>query len=393
MAEGGRADHLDLLFSPRALGSKTAPNRFVAQPMEGNDGEAGGAVSPRTLDRYLKLARGRWGVSIVEAIAVDQDAVARKNGLVMSRRNLDGFKRLVDGFRKIDKDGLLLFQITHAGHKAGSFARKVGAYDDGSADAEILDGDGIEAIRQKLIDCIDLSKEAGADGVDLKLCHGYLGAEILRPANRRDDGWGGSFENRTRFFYSAVRELKERHAGSGFILGSRISMYEGIRGGCGTADPDSVIEDLSEMKRIIADMAALGMDYVNVSAGIPGVTSEITRPTNQSKWFYLHHFRYCKEAREASGSMGLIGSAYTILKEEALDYGAENLTKGYADFIGFGRQSFADPLFPEKVRTGKEVDWCTSCSGCTKLMIRQVNDGCIVYDPYYRALMKESSGT
>ena len=86
--------------------------------------------------------------------------------------------------------------------------------------------------------------------------------------------------------------------------------------------------------------------------------------------------------------MAVIGSAYSILKEEALEMAEENINKGYTDFAGWGRQSFADPLFPEKVRKGEAVNYCTGCSGCSKLMVRQVNDGCILYNPYYKEIMR-----
>ncbi len=380
------------LFSPGTIGTKKTVNRFTAQPMEANDGELDGSVSQRALDRYAKLAQGRWGITVVEAVSITEDSRARVNGLVISRKNLDSFRRLVDTFRAYHPEGILLFQITHAGRKAGPTSRKAGMYEDGSGDVHILSDAEVEEVRQGFLDAADLAWEAGADGIDFKICHGYLGSEMLRPANLRDGKWGGSFENRTLFLFSSIRELKKKYARSGFIVGSRVSMFEGIRGGCGTADGGSLIEDLTEMKQIISGMAQAGADYINVSAGIPGVTSEITRPTNQSRWFFLHHFRYCREAREAAGNAALIGSAYTILKEQACSLAEENLTKGLADFIGFGRQVFADPLYPEKVRTGRQPDYCISCSGCTRLMIRQVNDGCMVYDPYYKQLAKETFG-
>ena len=90
--------------------------------------------------------------------------------------------------------------------------------------------------------------------------------------------------------------------------------------------------------------------------------------------------------------MKVIGSAYSILEDEAVTYGEENLAKGYTDFVGFGRQSFADPLTPKKLMAREEVNWCSGCSGCSKLMIRQENDGCILYNPYYRELFKRSGG-
>lgn len=377
------------LFSPVQLGQKRAPNRFVVQAMEGNDGSSDGGISQRTHDRYMQLAHGKWGTVVVEAISVDPRSKARVNGLSIDSKNLDSYKRLVDEFKKINPEGIILFQLTHAGRKAGPSSYKVALYEKDRGDAHLLSEQEIEDIRQMMLDSCRLSKEAGADGIDFKLCHGYFGAEMLRPANIRDDKWGGSFENRSRFILDSLDELKSTLGKDGFILGSRISMFEGIRGGCGTTAADSYIEDLSEMKRLIALMADKGADYLNVSAGIPGVTSEITRPTNQSKYFYLHHFRYCKEAREVAKDMRLIGSAYSILREQAADYAEENLRHDLVDMVGFGRQSFADPLFPEKLRTGKKIDWCTACSACTKLMVGQVNDGCVVYNPYYREMLKQ----
>jgi len=224
-----------------------------------------------------------------------------------------------------------------------------------------------------------LAEEAGADGADFKLCHGYLGSEMLRPANIRDDRWGGSFENRTRFFRESMQEIKERLKNKAFILGSRISYYEGIRGGCGTGKADELVEELTEMDRVVALMESLGLDYVNVSAGIPGVTSEITRPTVPSKCFYLHHVRYTKRASELVTTMKVFGSAFTVLQEESLDLAEENIERGYIDFAGWGRQSLADPAFPQKVKDGTAVDYCKMCSGCSTLMVKQEPVNCIIY--------------
>jgi len=378
-----------LLFSPLELGGKTARNRFVSQAMEGNDGGPGGVVSERTLRRYLRLAEGGWGVTVVEAVSVTPSSLARKNGLVMSPPNLDGFKRLVEGFKKIFPDGILLFQITHSGRHSGPFSKRTCLYPEGADGAHLLTTEEIEDIRKAFVDAALLAERAGADGIDFKLCHGYFGAEMLRPGNVRDDRWGGSFENRTRFIRETVEEIRSRQTTKDFILGSRISMYEAVRGGCGTAGPQEIIEDLTEMKRLVLLLEEMGMNYVNVSAGIPAITAEVTRPTNPSKYLYLHHFRYARAVKELASKLRVIGSAYTILKEKAAEHGEENVRKGYVDFIGFGRQSFADPLFPRKLESGDRIDYCVSCSGCSKLMVSQENDGCIVYDDYYKELFKK----
>jgi len=359
--------------------------------MEGNDAVDGGKPSERTIDRYNRLAHGNWGVVIVEAISVVDTSLARINGLILNEKNLDDFKRLVDEFKKINNETVLLFQVTHTGMKSGNFSEKVTLCPGQSSEYRYLSTDDIEEIKQSFINAILLAEKVGADGIDLKMCHGYFGAEMLRPMNTRNDKWGGSFENRTQFLSEIIPEIKSKLKNQNFILGSRISMYEAIRGGCGTNTPDEITEDLTEQGKIIELMSSLGMDYVNVSAGIPGVTSEITRPTNGSKNLYLNHFRYTKYAKEIlekiNSEMKVIGSAYSILKEDAVNYANENIKKNYTDFAGFGRMSFSDPLYPKKLMDNEKTNYCNVCSGCSKLMVKQLNTGCIIYDDYYKNLI------
>ncbi len=377
-----------MVFSPYRIGGKAAPNRFVAQAMEANDGEENGKVSARGIERYRRLAHGKWGIVIVEALSISETSLARKNGMILNETNLDSFKRLVEEFKKINPDTLLFFQITHAGQKSGPFSRKVSACPEPPEGFEYLSDAEIESIRTRFADGALLAERAGADGVDFKMCHGYLGAELLRPANTRNDRWGGSFENRTRFLREGIEDIKSRLKG-GLILGSRISLYEAVRGGCGTAAPEELVENLDEMRQVVRVMKDLGMQYVNVSAGIPGVTSEVTRPTRPSKFLFLQQFRYAKTVKDLETGLAVIGSAYTILGPEAHLVAEENIRKGNVDFVGFGRQIFADPDYPRKVQEGRidGVDWCVACSGCSRLMIAQENDGCIMYDDYYRGLI------
>jgi 2,4-dienoyl-CoA reductase-like NADH-dependent reductase (Old Yellow Enzyme family) len=387
-----------ILFEPLETGKRVIPNRFVAQGMEGNDGEKGGRPSARTLDRYRLLGRGGWGLVVAEAISVVESSIARVNGLILNKKNLDGFKRLVEVFREENPRGLLLFQLTHSGEQSGNFSPEqvAGASEKTSLapreGCRCLSSDELEGIRDRFVSAALLAEEAGADGVDLKLCHGYLGAEILRPSNVRPDKWGGSLENRTRLLREAVRGLKEGLKSGNFILGSRLSLFEGIRGGCGVGGPDEIVEDLGDMLEVIRLMGRLGMDYVNVSAGIPALTGAITRPTEPSKYLFLHHLRYTKTVKELAEKekLGLkvIGSAYSSSREEAPRLMEEMLGKNYTDLCGFGRQIFADPLTPSKIRKGEKVNWCRLCSGCTKLMVSQHNDGCIIYNDYYRELFK-----
>jgi 2,4-dienoyl-CoA reductase-like NADH-dependent reductase (Old Yellow Enzyme family) len=385
----------EALRASAPFGRRTAPNRFLAQPMEGNDGESGGAPSERSVGRYRILGRGGWGVAVVEAASVQRDSLARVNQLVLEPRNLDGFKRLAGAYKEANPEGLLLIQITHSGGKGSAGTRPTALYEPVPEGARLLPTAELESIRDRFVAAAALAEEAGADGVDLKLCHGYFGAEMLRPANTRQDGWGASFEGRTRFLRECALGIRAA-AGSGFLLGSRISMYEGIRGGCGTAASDELVEELADMRKLVALMSAIGLDYVNVSAGVPGVTSELTRPVPSGKWLFLDHLRYAKavmdELRAASAAAPgalrptVIQSAFSVLKAEGIALAADCLVRGYADFAGFGRQQLADPETPAKLLRGEEPRWCSACSGCSRLMVKQANVGCSLYDEYYRRL-------
>jgi 2,4-dienoyl-CoA reductase-like NADH-dependent reductase (Old Yellow Enzyme family) len=383
----------DVLFSPLSIKNRIVPNRFTAQAMEGNDGDPGGIPSERTISRYRQLGKGGWGLAVVEAISVVETSLARVHGMILNEKNLEGFKRLVDAFKKENPQGLLLFQLTHSGEQSGSFSDRTSAAQRKEGCRYLSSGE-IGEIRDHFIRSSLLAEAAGADGVDFKMCHGYLGAEILRPANTRPDQWGGSFENRTRFLREGVGEIKARLGRKDFLLGSRLSLYEGIRGGCGTAGADEIVEDLTQMLDIVRLMDTLEMDYVNVSAGIPALTGAITRPTEPSKYLALHQLRYAKTVKDMlvreNRSLKVIGSAYSAHKADAPGVMAEMLTKGYTDLCGFGRQIFADPLTPKKLLDGEKVNWCVLCSGCTKLMVSQRNDGCVVYNDYYKEIFKNS---
>jgi 2,4-dienoyl-CoA reductase-like NADH-dependent reductase (Old Yellow Enzyme family) len=380
----------NILFEGFKMRNRLVPNRFAAQAMEGND-SSGGVPSERTLGRYQGLASGGWGLVVVEAISISESSLARVNGLILNKKNLDGFKRLVEKFKKENEKACLVFQLTHSGEQSGGFsdrtvlAREKEGY-------RYLSGDEISRIRDSFIAAGRLAEEVGADGIDFKMCHGYLGSEMLRPSNVRPDQWGGGFENRTRLLREVITELRGRLKSGGFILGSRLSLYEGIRGGCGTAGPGEILEDLTEMLDVVRLMDTLDMDYVNVSAGIPAITGAITRPTEPSKYLVLHQLRYAKTVKDMLKSEGrslaVIGSAYSSHKAEAPVIMEEMLSKKYVDICGFGRQIFADPYTPKKIENGEKVNWCVLCSGCTKLMVSQRNDGCVVYNDYYKEALK-----
>jgi 2,4-dienoyl-CoA reductase-like NADH-dependent reductase (Old Yellow Enzyme family) len=366
----------DRLFQPFSFGDKKAPNRLVAQAMEINSASDRGAAGRRVIERYEKLARGRWGIVFSEAVSITRDHLARDKCLILSPDTLDSFKRLVDAVKAIDPDTLFLFQLTHSGRQSGDFSKKVKVYEDDETGIPVLTTQALDHTQALFIEAAALARDAGADGVDIKSCHGYLGGELLRPLNRRNDRYGGSAENRAFLASSVIRSVSS--AFPGFITGSRISLFEGIRGGCGTGGPDEVIENLTDMQAVLTHFVNAGAAYLNVSGGIPPKTPDITRPTKKGQFYRFHQFRYAQQVKQFFPGTAVIGSAYTTGDLDAIRYAEENLEKGNTDFAGFGRQNLADPLFPEKLKKGRvPIDFCELCGGCSGLLRKNKNVYCI----------------
>jgi len=397
--------NLEMLSSPIEIGKKTAPNRIVNQPMECNDGDASGNPTELTLRRYRSLAEGGAGIIVIESLTLTYESRARKNQLKISEENAKGLERLVKEMKEINEKSLVLFQINHSGRISGpAFSKVVSLYPTGDPSIHVLTEGEIEEVREKFVKASIIARQVGADGIDFKHCHGYLCGEMLRPANIRQDRFGGSFENRTRFFRETTGKIKQAVGRGNFLLGVRFSFYEGVPGGFGTSGSEEVAEDFFEPLRFAKMIEELGMNFINVSAGIPAITPEIVRPTKNYPEGVYRHFGWAKAVKHLT-QIPVIGSGYSYLrdgknglkepnssKKSFLYYAEKNLKEDNVDLVGIGRQSLADPLFAKKILSGDldKVNFCTACGGCSILLRSQKQVGCTVYDEYYKKVLKET---
>jgi 2,4-dienoyl-CoA reductase-like NADH-dependent reductase (Old Yellow Enzyme family) len=395
----------EMLSAPIRIGKKVAPNRIVNQPMECNDGDSSGSPTQLTFERYQRLAEGGAGIIVLESLTISYESRARKNQVKISDDTAGGLERLVREMRKINDRSLILFQINHAGRiSQPAFSKVVSVYPTGDPNIHQLTGEEIEEISEMYVKAAAIAKQVGADGIDFKHCHGYLCGEMIRPANTRLDRFGGSFENRTRFLRETTHKIKKTVGDGSFLIGARFSAYEGIPGGFGTRGPQEVVEDLSEPIAFVKMLEELGMDFINVSAGIPAVTPEVVRPTKNYPEGVYRHFGWTKTMKEAV-KIPIIGSGYTYLRDgkndlkepdpskKSLIYWAErNLKEGLVDLVGIGRQSLADPLFTKKILAGdiKSINFCRACSGCSVLLGSQKQVGCTVYNEFYRDVLRQT---
>ena len=385
------------LLEPVKIGPRVAQNRFFVQAMECNSEDASGNPSEETTQRYCDLAAGEAGLITLEAITVTRESRARDNQLTIMPQNEKPLTKFMDRVHEANPKSLIVFQLTHSGELSNpSFSRRVTPNSLPGYGGELLTEEDLERIMDDFVTASKIAYNAGADGIDLKLCHGYFGSQMIRPYNNRDWKYGGSWENRTRFPYELMERIRKEIPDKNFLVGSKISAWEGFPGGFGTEGPDSPIMDLTEPLELIKGLEERGASYIVQSAGSPSITVSLTQADRHVPYFaYLHQY-WAKEFKKVlkpetvvigsnfspfrSGKNGLC--AVTEEDSNLLNYGTWCVENDICDMIGLGRQSFADPFLPKKVREGKtdDINYCLLCDRCLELLIQQSKVGCVVYD-------------
>jgi 2,4-dienoyl-CoA reductase-like NADH-dependent reductase (Old Yellow Enzyme family) len=396
----------DPLFTELKMGNRRVVNRIALNAMECNDADENGDPSELTYTRYRKNFEGNAGVIVMEAISVISESRGRLNQLIGTPSNLEGLSKLFAEMKRVNDKPLLLIQLTHSGELSEpQFSRRVCVKPLPGFGGDLLSEEEVEDIIDKFVSAAKVAHDAGADGVDVKLCHGYLGSQLLRPYNDRKWKFGGSWENRSRFAYEIYERIDKEIGDPNFIVGSKISVWEGFPGGCGSAGPDTPIIDLTEPCLLAKGLEERGAKFILVSSGSPSITLALSQPDRRLPDYAYLHFGFQKAINEAvRPETVVIGSAYSVFRngqnnflavnreESTLEYwGNKNIRDGVVDMIAVGRQSLADPYLPIKLETGKsdEINWCTACDNCVEILIRQRPVGCATYDKKYTKILQE----
>lgn len=221
------------------------------------------------------------------------------------------------------------------------------------------------------------AREAGFDGVELHYAHAYTMAGFLSALNDRDDGYGGSRENRARLPLEVYRAVRQR-VGDDYVVGVRFLGDEVIAGG----------NRIDDAVYFGAEFARAGFDYLSLSKG--GKFEDAEQPkVGQAVYPYTGQSGYECMPTTLSDQRGPFGRAVPLAAQikHAVNQSGFNtpivatggittfeqaeaiLQSGDADMIGMARQALADPDWFRKVRLGRgeEVRRCTYTNYCEAL--------------------------
>jgi len=198
-----------------------------------------------------------------------------------------------------------------------------------------------------------IARESGFTGVQIHAAHGYLISQFLSPlANRRDDEWGGSLQNRARFLLDIVRAVRAA-VGPDFPIAVKLNSADFQLGGFSNEDARQVVKWLGEQKIDLLELSGGSYEQlVMIGAGSDtAFTARIRESTRRREAYFLEYAALIKPV--ALMPVMVTGGFRTKAGME------DALAQGAADVIGLGRPMCVDPELPRRLLAG-EVECGTS---------------------------------
>ena len=209
----------------------------------------------------------------------------------------------------------------------------------------------IERIVGHYADAADRMKAGGMDGIEIE-AYGHLFDQFWSPStNKRDDEYGGSFDNRMRFPLEVLRAIRAR-VGDDYIVGIRMAVDERLEDGI-----DAPV-GLEILRRLTAEKL---IDFVNVIRG------NIVNDAVLSEVIPIHGMRSAPHLDFA----GMVRSEteLAVLHASKVDDVAtarHAISEGLVDMVGMTRAQLAEPHLVRKIELGIEhtIRPCVGATYC-----------------------------
>jgi 2,4-dienoyl-CoA reductase-like NADH-dependent reductase (Old Yellow Enzyme family) len=355
------------LFQPIRIGRLQSKNRLLMSAMSIHFGVDDRGHVTEQLIRYMETrAEGGVGMLLVGGGGVHPGGVELPHLPALWEDGcIPALKRLTQAVKP--HDARIGMQIMHGGRQAYHDQKVAPSAIPAPALAKgtprELRADEIPELVAAFGDAARRCREAGCDFIEVHGAHGYLINQFLAPnSNRRTDGYGGSFENRTRFLLEVLRDIRVK-CGPDFTVGIRMNGEDYIDDGW----------RLEEALRLAPLLEQNGADYLHVSAGVYG-SRQLTIPS-----MYVEHGCFVHLAEAVKKTVAIPVVAVGRIKKPEM--AAAIIRDGKADMVALGRSLLADPHWPEKVRNGsvRAIRPCIGCClGCIHAVFQLEPGGCVV---------------
>lgn len=341
------------LFSPATLAGHTLRNRIVFGAHTANMAK-GGLPDEQHIAYYAERALGGAGMIVIEPMPVHPAAVlTRGNFLPCDDSVIASFTKVTTAIK--ENGAVAIQQLYHVGAH-GDSDNSYYPHWSPSGLPSYHDSDGSHPMSEKEIwETVDgfvqaarRCQAAGFDGVEIWAAYLGLVDQFWTPwSNRRDDQWGGSLENRTRFSREIMTRIRSE-CGPDFIIGLAIS-----------DEPDqSVALARDELAEIVAIHDSLGVvDYVTCGTG-----------SYLDFYKLMPTFLYPEKlgADLAATVKRSVKHALVIAESHIRtpENGETVLGEGAADLVSIVRGQIADPHLARKAGDDRpdDIRGCISCN-------------------------------
>ena len=310
----------------------TIKNRFAVPPMVCfHRADADGYVSEFNVEHYRELARGGFGLIIVEATAITLRSRLHETELgLWEDGQIDGMRRIVDA---IHAEGAKAFiQLVHAGGNG------IDTTPDAPSAMTYRENNAVEMTQEAIDDVIEKfaaaavrAKAAGFDGLELHGCHGYLLSEFFSTIyNVRTDAYGEDHALITKQVFKAVRKA----CGDDFIVGIRLAAFE------------PTLEDGLRNAKAIADLT----DFLDISYGMDSdAHPPVDFPCSPAVYGAMMIKRELPDMP--------VFAVHNINSRED----AENALATGIDMVDIGKAALVDPAFAAHALADEPCGVCLHC--------------------------------
>ncbi|MBB5926605.1 NADH:flavin oxidoreductase/NADH oxidase family protein [Streptomyces echinatus] len=340
------------LFAPLSLRSgHVLNNRIAKAAMEENMAGVGQLPDKELFGLYRRWAAGGTGLLITGNVMVHAEALTGPGGVVLDEAApLEPFAEWARAGKS--GGGAIWMQINHPGRQIGSdmpgvvwgpsaVAVDLGKHSSRFGRPVAMTPEQIQATVTRYAVTARRAEQAGFDGVEVHAAHGYLLSQFLSPlVNKRTDRWGGSLENRARMLLDVVRAVRAAVSPS-FAVAVKLNSADFQRGGF----------DADDARQVIAMLAPLGVDLVELSGGSYESPAMSGRPADERTQAREAYFLDLAKDLVTTSPLPLMltgGITRRHTAERVLDSGVA--------IIGMGTALAVTPDLPDRWRQGREAD-------------------------------------
>ena len=381
-------------FEHTQIAGMKLKNRIIRSATYEGMVDKNGFPTEKLKNLYVRLSKGGVGAIITgfRVVQANGKSSGLNDAMIDNNKSIEAYKEITDAVHEYDTP--IIMQLSHCGRQTRSqitglptvapSALRDAFYSEDMPKS--LSEDEINELINSFVSAIIRAQEAGFDGVQLHLAHGYLLSEFLSSyANHRKDQWGGSTANKYRIIDEIFKKAKEQ-VGDYPIL-AKINAHDGRKNGMRIEEAVIIAQMLEESGCAAIEVscgtvedglytirgeklpAEAAMEYMFKYKSLPGFVKAIAKPIlktvmQQLKPLLKYNLDAATRIKDTVnipvivvGGINNINDINDIIKKKNMD------------FVSMCRPFIIEPDIVNKFKHGTQTtSKCIMCNHCIMIV-------------------------